>query len=114
MIALARDPGSELRRLALLGQILATRSLNRSSHKATQVLTVPEWTESRNWTESREAYEAKRSAQAELAIGEAEEARPDGHSDLKPSSDGLAVSYVAEWRQLPIAICQSQERTQSC
>ena len=70
---------------------------------------MPEWTESRNWTESTETYEAKRSAQAELAIGEAAEARPDGHSGLKPSSDGLAVSYVAERRQLLIVLCPSQD-----
>ncbi len=50
--------------------------------------------------------------QAELAFGEAEEARPRGSSVLTHSSDGLAVRYVATPRKLPIVICYSQELTE--
>src|SRR6266542_3867688 len=49
--------------LALLRQILATRSCHRSSHRPTQVLT----------------------GQAQLAVGEAEEARRSGDSGLMRS-----------------------------
>jgi hypothetical protein len=47
-----------------------------------------------------------------LAVGEAAEARPDGYSTLDPSSDGLAVFYVAKARQLLIVICHRQDLTQ--
>src|SRR6266542_847360 len=47
-------------RVALLRQILATRSFHRSSHKPTKLLT----------------------GQAKPASGEAAEARPDGYSNL--------------------------------
>jgi hypothetical protein len=64
--------------------------LNRSSHNPTQRLT----------------------GQAELAVGEAAEARPDGYSTLDPSSDGLAVFYVAKARQLLIVICHREDLAQ--
>jgi hypothetical protein len=64
--------------------------LNRSGHNPTQVLI----------------------GQAELAVGEAAEARPGGYSTPNPSSDGLAVTYVAKGRQLLIAICHRQDLTQ--
>src|SRR6266542_2704848 len=54
------------RPLTLLGQILATRSLDRSAHETTD-------------------------RTAEIAPGNAGEARPRGHRTLKRSSDGLAV-----------------------
>src|SRR6266496_2143297 len=54
--------------LALLRQILTTRSLHRSSHRPTKLLTE----------------------QAEAAFGKAEAARPRDHSLLRHSSDGLA------------------------
>ena len=98
--------------VASLRQILATRSLHRSSHRPTKALTVTEWTESRNWTESTETYGAKRSEQAELAIGEAAEARPRGQSALRHNSDGLAVTYLAATRDLPIVIWHRQDQTQ--
>ncbi|HEY3592745.1 MAG TPA: hypothetical protein VGL13_02685 [Polyangiaceae bacterium] len=47
-----------------------------------------------------------------MAVGEAAEARPDGHSALHHSSDGLAVFYMAKAWQLPIEICHSQDLTQ--
>jgi len=50
--------------------------------------------------------------QAELAFGEAEEARPCGSSMLTHSSDGHAVGYVAIPRKVPIVICHSQDLTQ--
>jgi hypothetical protein len=33
-----------------------------------------------------------------MAVGEAAEARPDAYSTLDPTSDGLAVLYVAKAR----------------
>jgi len=47
--------------------------------------------------------------QAELAFGEAKEAKPCGSS--KHSSDGLAVTYVAAPPKLPIVIWHSQNLT---
>src|SRR6266496_2554541 len=52
------DPMNDKRSLTLLRQILTTRSSHRSSHRPTRVLT----------------------GQAELAVGEAQEARPSGDS----------------------------------
>ncbi len=76
--------------LALLRQILTTRSLHRGSHRPTKQLTE----------------------QAEVAFGKAEAARPRDHSLLWHSSDGLAVGYVAAPRKLPIVICYGQDLTQ--
>ncbi len=78
--------------LTLLRQIVAARSFHRSSHRPTQVLT----------------------GQAELAVGEAEEARPRGHAGLMGPTDGLAVNLRGETRQLLIVICHRQDLTQSC
>ena len=59
-----------LPRPALLRQIVATRSLHRSSRSPTKVLT----------------------GQAELIVGEAGKARRGGYSAPKHNSDGLAVT----------------------
>jgi len=64
--------------------------VHRSSHKPTKVLT----------------------GQAELAAGEAAEAPPDGRCRLMPTSDGLAVTYLADMRRLLIVICHGQDLTQ--
>src|SRR6185436_13019499 len=61
-------PPSGAPSLALLGQILATRSLHRSSHSPTKVLTE----------------------QAERAFGKPVEARRGGKSVPTDNSDGLA------------------------
>ncbi len=57
------------------------------------------------------------SGQAELGASGAAEGRPDGHSGLKPNSDGLAVRrlglrsvvfHLADTRQLPIVMVRAK------
>jgi hypothetical protein len=79
------------RLLALLSQILATRSLRRSNHRPPKVLT----------------------GRAEVACGKAAEATPCGRPFRGTTPTALAVTCVAAPRKFLIAICHSQDRPSS-
>src|SRR6266496_3144552 len=84
------DPMNDKRSLALLRQILATRSSHRSSHRPTQVLT----------------------GQAQLAVGEAQEARPSGDSGPMRRLRRPRRIRMGDARQWLIVICHRQDLTQ--